>query len=452
MSKRLLAGMFALLASGIFERAHAQVSKTDDSSHWPQWRGPLGTGESPSGKPPVTWSETENVRWKTPIPGRGLSSPIVWGDTIFVTSSIPIGEKLTPRMSGRPGEHDNRPIDSRHRFLVYAVQRSTGAIRWQKAVHEALPLEAGHQTASLASASPVTDGKRVYAHFGSHGLYAIDFDGNVVWQKSFGQMHSKHGHGEGASPAIADNTLVINWDHEEKSFLVTLDTETGDERWRRERNEDTSWSSPIVAEISGEKQIIVCGTNRVRGYSLATGDVIWECGGMSSNIVATPVYADGVLYVGSSYEKRILMAIRIDGARGDITDSDRILWSRTRGTPYVPSMLLYQKQLYFLTHYQNIMTRVTGRVGSDAPGTFRLGALGDIYSSPVAADGRVFISDLEGVTEVISAGDIPRTVAVNRLDEPISASLAIVGSEIIIRGEHHLYSIADSESEIEKVK
>lgn len=396
--------------------------------------------------PPQNWSETENVRWKTPIPGRGLSSPVIWNDTIFLTTSIPVGERLQPRMSGRPGEHDNRPIDSRHRFLVVAVNRKDGEIRWQKAVHEALPVEAGHQTASLASASPVTDGKRVYAHFGSHGLYAIDFDGNLVWQKHFGQMHSKHGHGEGASPTIADNILVINWDHEENSFLVTLDADTGNERWRRERNEDTSWSSPIIAEVDGQKQIIVCGTNRVRGYSLTSGDVVWECGGMSSNIVATPIFEDGLLYVGSSYEKRIIMALNISGASGDITGSDRILWSRTRGTPYVPSMLLYKKQLYFLTHYQNIMTRVIGREGNDAPGTFRLGALGDIYSSPVAANGMVFVSDLEGTTEVISDGQIPRTIAVNRIDEPISASLAIVDREIIIRGDHHLYLIADRES------
>src|SRR5207249_5283353 len=203
-------------------------------------------------------------------------------------------------------------------------------------VHRGLPHEAGHISASLASASPVTDGERVFASFGSYGLYCLDFDGRLLWEKNLGEMHSKHGHGEGSSPALHGETLVVNWDHEEQSFLVALDKRTGKQRWRVARPEDTSWATPIVVEHGGKVQVIVSGTNRIRGYDLASGEVIWECGGLSSNVVASPVAAGGVVYAGSSYDTRNLLAIRLDGAKGDITGTRQVIWSRRRGAPYVP--------------------------------------------------------------------------------------------------------------------
>ncbi len=415
----------------------------DETPSWSEWRGPHANGVALNAKPPIEWSADKNIQWSTTIPGRGHSTPVVFGDRIFLTTANPIGAKLPPRMSGRPGEHDNLAIDSKYQFIVLCVDRINGEIVWEKIVHEAVPIEAGHNTASLASASPVVDDQHIYAHFGSHGLYCLDFDGKVQWQKNFGQMHSKHGHGEGASPTLSGNSLIVNWDHEEKSFLAALDKSTGNEQWRRDRDEDTSWSSPIVIEQQGMKQVVVCGTNRVRGYDLRSGEILWQCGGMSSNIVATPVFANGVLYVGSSYEKKMLMAIDLNQAAGDITGSKHILWSRTRGTPYVPSMLLYDESLYFLTHYQNVLTRVNGPTGKDSPGPIRLGSLGNIYASPVGANGYVYVTDLNGTTEVITHSEIPRTVAVNRLDENVHASLAIVGNQILIRGEKHLFCISN---------
>lgn len=408
---------------------------------WPQWRGPNGTGVSETSQPPIHWSPTENVVWKTPIPGKGHSTPVVWGNAIFVTTATPIGEKFTPKMSGRPGEHDNAAVDSTHEFSLIAIDRETGKIRWQRSLHRAIPIEAGHVTASLASASPVADAEFVFAHFGSHGLYCLDHDGNTQWKLELGTMHSKHGHGEGSSPVLFGETLIINWDHEEGSFVTALNKRTGQERWRKSRTEDTSWSSPIIIKESTGSQVIVCGTNRVRGYDLDTGSVIWECEGMSSNVVATPVYSDGMLYAGSSYEKRILMALDIRGAKGNITNTPRVKWSRTRGTPYVPSMLLYQDSLYFLSHYQNLMTRVHGPSGNDSPGVIRLGGLGNIYASPVAADNHLYVTDLDGKTAVVSHSDIPRIVALNDIGEPVSASLALVGNSILIRGESHLFCI-----------
>jgi len=414
-----------------------------EQQNWPQWRGPLQTGEAPQANPPTDWSSTEHVAWKAKIPGRGHSTPIIWGDHVFLTTAIPVGEKLPPKLSGRPGEHDNLPVDSRFQFTVLDINRNSGKIAWQKVVHEALPIEAGHQTASLASNSAAADGERLFAFFGSHGLYCLDYQGNVLWKRDFGPQHSKHGHGEGCSPALHGDYLAINWDHEEQSFLVVLDKRTGKDVWREDRREDTSWSSPIIVTHNGKQQLIVCGTNRVRGYDLLTGDTIWECGGMSSNIVATPVYSDGIVYVGSSYEKRVLMAININGASGDVTNSSQVLWTRTRGTPYVPSPLLVEKSLYFLTHYQNIITRIDGPTGRDSPGPIRLGSLGNIYASPVSAAGNIYVTDLEGNTMVLTASDGPRVVSVNALNENVNASLAIVGKEIFIRGVDHLYSIAE---------
>jgi outer membrane protein assembly factor BamB len=394
----------------------------------------------------VEWSSTQNIRWKTALPGRGHSSPVLWDDHVFVTTAIPIGPKLPPRMSGRPGEHDNLPIDSKHQFVVIALDRRDGAIRWQKVVREEVPLEAGHISGSLACASPVTDGEFVFAHFGGQGLYCLNFQGEVVWERHFGPMHTKHGHGHGSSPALYGESLVVNWDHEDGSFLVVLDKRTGKNRWRKERREDTSWSSPIVIERKDDRgvvrpQIVIAGTDRVRGCDLDTGEVLWECAGMSSNVVATPVYANGMLYVGSSYEKRILLAINLTGARGDLTGTKHVAWTRIRGTPYVPSMLLYDDALYFISHYQNILTRVDGPSGNDQPGPLRLAALTNIYASPVAANGHVYVTDLSGTTAVLTHESNPRTVAVNRLGESVSASAAMEGDELFLRGEKHLYCL-----------
>lgn len=423
---------------------------------WPQWRGPLATGVAPHANPPLEWSETKNIRWKTALPGKGHSSPIVWGDRIFLTAAIPYGESVKPRFV-RPGAHDNLALTQAHEFAVLAVSRKTGKILWQQTVHKQVPHEAGHVTASLASASPVTDGERAFAFFGSYGLYCLDMHGKLLWKKNLGEMHTKHGHGEGSSPALHGDTLVINWDHEEQSFLVALDKRTGKQLWRVARAEDTSWATPIVVALKkgtgpgnagGQSpfstQVIVPGTNRLRGYDLATGTLIWECGGLSSNIVASPVAANGFVYAGSSYETRNLLAIRLDGAKGDITGTKQVVWSRRRGCPYVPSPLLYGDSLYTSQHYQGIISCLDVKTGDDQGGPFRLDAIDSLYASPVGAAGRVYITSRDGVTVVLSHGAAPpKVLAVNRLEDSISASAALVGREMVLRGERWLYCIAD---------
>ncbi len=424
--------------------ADADAPGTDAHHHWPQWRGPLGTGVAPNAQPPVEWSETKNIRWKTAIPGKGHSTPIVWGESIFLMTAIPFGEPVKPRIPTRPGAHDNLSMTHRHEYAVLAVSRKTGKILWKEVVHKDLPHEAGHVTASLASASPVTDGERVFAFFGSRGLYCLDTAGKLLWKKDLGEMHTKHGHGEGSSPALHGETLIVNWDHEEQSFLVAFDKRTGKQLWRVARAEDTSWSTPIVVEHGGKAQVIVPGTNRLRGYDLATGAVIWECGGLSSNIVASPVAANGIVYAGSSYETQALLAIRLEGAKGDITGTKQVVWSRRRGTPYVPSPLLYGNSLYTMRHYQGIISRLDAKTGEDQGGPFRLEAIDHLYASPVAAAGRIYITSRDGVTQVMSHGEpTPKSLAINRLDDNIRASAAIAGRELFLRGERYLYCIAE---------
>ena len=435
---------FTLLFALFHTPAPSEPANSKALDYWPQWRGPLATGVAPNANPPIEWNDKKNIRWKVELPGKGHSTPIVWRDFIFLTTAIPHGEAIRPRLPARPGAHDNLLLTYEHEFAVLAVSRRDGKILWQRTVHKELPHEAGHVTGSLASNSPVTDGELVFAFFGSRGLYCLDTSGKLLWQKHLGEMHSKHGHGEGSSPALYGDTLVVNFDQERDSFVVALDKRSGKERWKIPRPEDTSWATPIIVEHGGKPQVVISGTNRIRGYDLAGGAVLWECGGLSSNVVASPVSANGVVYAGSSYDKRALLAIRLDGARGDITESRQVLWSRKRGAPYVPSPLLYGDSLYTLQHYQGIVSRLDVKTGEDQGGPFRLGAIGNVYASPVGAAGRIYITSRDGVTQVISHGDkTPRNLAVNRLDDTISASAALAGRELFLRGERYLYCIAE---------
>jgi len=317
---------------------------------------------------------------------------------------------------------------------------------WQKIINENIPHEGGHDTGSLASGSPITDGKHVYAFFGSNGLYALDFSGKIIWEKQFGKMHSKHGHGEGASPAFHNGTLFINWDEEGQSFLTAIDAATGNQKWKVLRDEVTSWASPIVAIIQGQPQLIVLGTARIRGYNPNDGTPLWQCGGLSSNVVATPLVSDGILYAASSYDTRALLAIDLRDAKGDITDTKHVLWSTNQKTPYIPSPLLYQGQLYFLRHYQGILSRVQASTGEEVTGPFRLAGFNEIYASPIAAADRIYITNRGGATLVLSHSQLPKVLSVNQLDDQFSASPAVVGTQLFLRGEKYIYCLSQTKS------
>ena len=415
----------------------------DPLAQWGQWRGPLGTGVAPKADPPVEWSETKNIRWKTKLPGLGHSSPVVWGGLVFVTTAeMTGGNKLFTGVTP-DGAHNNMNPLSDLRYAVLAIDRKSGALAWRQTVATRQPHESTHESATWASNSPVTDGEHVIAFFGSNGLYCLDTGGRLVWKKDFGDMRVKHGHGEGASPVLHGETVVVNWDHEGTSFIVALAKRTGEELWRRSRDEITSWATPIVVTHTGQAQVVVSGTKRVRGYDIKTGAVIWEAGGLPGNIVASPVGADGMVFAAGSYEKQTLLAIRLAGAKGELTGTEQIVWRKNRRTPYVPSPLLYGGWLYYLRHYQGVLSRVNAKTGDEPSGPFRLGAVFNIYSSPVAATGRIYVTDRNGKTLVISNDAEPRALALNELEDRFSASAALVGDAIFLRGEKFLYCIGE---------
>ncbi len=401
------------------------------------------TGVAPESNPPTRWSETENVKWKTKLTGLGHSSPVVSNGMVFITLAREIGDPFEPRPDTAPGAHDNKMVSSKFEFVGLAIRQSDGKIAWEKVLHQAIPHEGAHVSASLASASPVTDGEHVWFFFGTYGMYCLDFDGQLVWKKQLGKMNTKHGHGEGATPVLHKNTIAVNWDHEGQSFTVAVDKSDGRTMWKQDREEITSWSSPIVVEHEGTPQLIVPGTNRIRAYDLSSGEVIWQCGGMSHNIVASPVANKGMVFVGSSYEKRQMLAIRLAGAKGDITSSTNVVWSRTARTPYVPSLLLVDEHVYFLRHYQGILTRLVAETGEEPTGPFRLGSMNEIYASPVSSAGHIYVTDRSGTTAVLTTGKEPETIAVNRLNDRFSASAAIVDDQIILRGEQHIYCLSN---------
>ncbi|MEE2642320.1 MAG: PQQ-binding-like beta-propeller repeat protein [Planctomycetota bacterium] len=442
----LLCGFFDPFSSCELKAQQQQAKKVAARSVWANWRGPTQNGiAAPGVNPPVRWSEKKNVKWKVPLAGLGHSTPAVWGNHIFVTSAESFGNGFAPLPETAPGAHDNRQVTHRYRFQVTALDRRSGRVLWNKEVNRRIPHEGGHFTGSLASSSPVTDGKRVYAFFGSHGLYCLDYAGNLVWKRDFGLMSSKHAHGEGSSPVLQDNTLVINWDHQGQSFVTALDAKNGETLWKVNRDEVTSWSSPITALVEGRYQVIVPGSDRVRGYALDDGRVIWECGGLSNNVVASPVFEKGVVYVGSSYDSQAFLAIRVAGARGDISGSEHVLWFRRRHTPYVPSPLIYDDTLYFFRHYQGILYRVEASTGREKDARRLLG-ITNIYSSPIAAANRIYIVDRGGRTQVLQHAAEPEPLALNRLNDSFSASPVAVDDELILRGEEFLYCLKSEDT------
>lgn len=444
---RNLPAILCLLAFPALAADTNRSTRTEYARNWPQWRGPLANGVAPHADPPLRWSETNNICWKISLPGQGHSSPIVFGDSVFLTAAIPVGEAQKPVHDSAPGVHDSVPVTHHHQFVVLAIRRRDGKLLWQKVLREEWPHEGGHTTGSLASNSPVTDGEHLYVFFGSRGLYCLDLKGEVKWQKDLGRMQTLHAHGEGSSPVLHGDTLIVCWDHEGDSFLYAFDKHSGKERWKVARDEKTSWSTPLVVEHEGKPQIIVSATKRVRGYDLATGALLWECAGLTDNVVSSPVYGHGVVIAGNSYYQQAMLAIRLAGAKGDITGTDRVAWKLNRMTPYVSSPLLYDDTLYFLRHNQNILSRLEPTTGNPRGEPLRLEGINDfIFASPVGAAGRIYVTARDGVTVVLRHDRENATLAVNRLGDSFSASPALVDRELYLRGERFLYCVAEPET------
>jgi outer membrane protein assembly factor BamB len=402
---------------------------------WPQWRGPISSGAAPLADPPLQWSETNNVKWKVAIPGNGDSTPIVWGNRVFVLTAAP---------AGNGGSGKSETPDQEYQFIVLCHDRQTGKVLWQRIARQEVPHEGHQENNTFASASPVTDGRVLCAFFGSRGLHCYDFDGNLKWEKDFGKMKTKMAFGEGSSPALSGDTVVIYWDQEGAGFIAAMDKNTGKELWRQPRDESTGWSTPLIVEHDGRRQVIVNATRKVRSYDLATGRQIWECGGQTANAIPTPVASAGVVYVTSGFRGSALQAIKL-GRTGDLTGTDAILWSHGKSTPYVPSPLLVDHFLYVVAGNDAILSCFEAATGQAEFEHERLEGIHAIYASPVAAKDRVYVLSRDGVCLVLKKGLEPVILATNKLDDQTDASPALAGREVFIRGHHNLYCIATTE-------
>jgi len=413
--------------------------------NWHQWRGPLASGMAPRGDPPIHWDQKTNIKWKTEIPGKGSATPIVWGDQIFLLTALDTGRAAKPEELPKPDPHlekKTKPPTTFYQFVVLCIDRHSGAIRWQKTAAEKVPHEGHHPTHSYAAGSATTDGRRVLASFGSFGIYCYDLAGNLQWQRDLGRMQTRFGWGEGSSPVLHGDTVIVNWDQEAGSFIVALDAGTGKTRWKVERDEPTSWATPLVVEHAGQTQIVVNGTKRARGYDFATGKLLWQCGGQTINAIPSPVADAEAVYCMSGYTGSATFAIPL-GASGDLTDTGKSLWHYGKATPYVPSPLLADDRLYFTQSNNAILTCLDAKTGKVLLDRARLPGLTSLYASPVGAADRMYIADRDGTTLVLKRAPQVEILATNRLDDPIDASPAIVGKQLFVRGAKYLYCIEE---------
>ena len=448
MKKTALAGCVVVLLTLIF----CFNLQAQSAAHWPQWRGPFFNGMA-RGDAPSTWSDTNNVKWKTEIPGRGFSTPVIWGDRIFVTTAIPTGTPAptpTPapdaaqggQRRGGPGGGAGALVE--HRFVVLALDRKTGKILWEKTATTAKPHEGYHRTyGSFASNSPVTDGKYVYASFGSRGVYCYDFNGKLIWNLDLGvQMKMRLAFGEGTAPLLLGDRLYHVFDHEGESFMVALDKRNGKELWRVSRTEPSSWSTPLAIDHNGRTEIVVAATNKVRSYDPETGTVLWESAGLGSNVIPVPVHHNGMVYVMSGHRDPKLMAIKL-GRQGDLTGSDAIVWSHTRGVPYTASPVLYDGKLYVVTD-NGMVSALNAATGEPYYAQTRLPKGYNLKASPVGANGKLYLATEDGDVVVVKMGEKFEILATNTLtDEVFIATPVIAAGELYLRSQTALFCIAE---------
>lgn len=437
-----------LLVALVATRFMADGVADEALKYWPQWRGPTWNGVASHADPPITWGEKENLRWKTPIEGHGHGTPIVWGERIFLLTAIALDKKLpvpdvipagTPNIKLNPKEAivSWKP----QRFAIVCIGRTSGKLLWSRTVREAMPHQGHHLKGGFASQSAVTDGKHVYAYFGSFGLYCYDFEGRLVWKKNFQPQAKEAGLGEGSSPALSGNTLVIVVDQERQSYVVAIDKRTGKEIWKQNREEPSNWSTPRIFTHAGRRQVVLNGKT-VRTYDLATGKLLWRCGGHTAGAIPMPAVGHGLVFTASGWRKDMLQAIKL-GQRGDLTNSKSVVWTLRRGTPYVPCPMLWGKEIYLLED-RSFFSCLGATDGTRHYLKHRLPGTLNFSASPVGAADRIYLLSEEGKTVVLQRGPKLKVLAINQLDETFHASPAIVGDAIYLRGDKHLFCFAKS--------
>ena len=391
---------------------------------------------SDSAQPPTQWSESEHIAWKVQLPGLGNSTPSVWDGKVILTFTRPTGRKID-----LPAAENGRPKpDEIHELVVAAYDLDSGKSLWETTVAEKVPNETGHRTSSYASASPVTDGKRIYAFFGSLGVYAVDTDGKKLWAREMPAMTTAAGFGEGASPALADDILIIPWDEEGQSFIAGINTETGKDIWRTDRETGSSWTTPLIVKDGDQSVVVTSATKTTRAYDLQNGKEIWHCDGMSSNPTSSPVAVDGVVIVGNAYKGNVVQAIRFEGATGDLTQTSNLLWTYKKSASYVPTPVIVDGKLYFLKGSQGILNCLDIKTGESVFPGKRL-ELKNVHSSPIVAAGRIYVSSREGDTVVLDLNKDCDVLATYHLDDVFDASPVAIGKKLLLRGRSNLYCI-----------
>ncbi len=415
--------------------------------NWPQWRGPDGQGVSDEKNLPVEWSGTKNVKWKTAISGRGHSSPIVWGRKIFLTTALD-GAAVPGRtpgvthklLDGTDFVHpDAVGADLRHTFKVVCLDRATGKILWERIAYEGPVHDSRHKKASFASSTPATDGKYVFAYFGSEGLYAYDFNGKLLWKQDLGKLGTASV-GYGVSPILHGNLVIMQCDDSAgKSFIAAFDKKTGKQAWRVERKVDVTWSTPVLVRAANRTEVVAAAAEAIIAYDPVTGKELWRHKGLESNAVNTPVVFNDLVVVTSGYPTKIALALR-GGGSGDVTGTPQLAWSYNKGTAYVPSPIAYGDYIYLMTGNGTI-TCLESKTGKMIYEGARVPKSTMFTASPVAFEGKILLTSEEGDTFILKAGPQHEVLQTNSLGEPVYASPAIADGNIFIRGEHHLYAI-----------
>jgi outer membrane protein assembly factor BamB len=439
-SRAVLVALLLATATGI--------TAAGTAADWPALRGADGRGVSAERGLPVEWSGTENVAWKMAIPGRGHSSPIISGDRIFLTTAIrkEAVEGHDAVIHTMPDGSDFLHPDSVdaeyvHEYRVLAIDVESGEILWNSLAAEGLPYDDRHNASSYASPTPITDGERLYAYFGTPGVFAFDLEGSALWKVDLGPMATL-GMGVGTSPLLFGDLLIIQADLEigEDSFLVALDKHTGEERWRTSRaGIEVSWTTPVLVATEDRNELVTSGNQLLISYNPATGEELWRMDGLHSNSIHRPLVHGDTVILTAGYPTRILKAVRLGGS-GDLTDSEYLRWTYNKGTAYVASSLAYDGQVYALAD-NGVVTALDADTGEIVYEGGRPPVPQRFYASPIAYDGKFLLVGEDGEIFVIRAGPEFEVLATNSMGEKLWATPAIANGRIYIRGSEHLYAI-----------
>jgi outer membrane protein assembly factor BamB len=390
------------------------ATEGEGARYWPRWRGPSGQGLVTGSVYRDSWSPTENILWKTQVPGQGNSSPVVWGDQIFVTTAQQGGSRLS----------------------VLAFRRADGRQLWELVV-PSKTVGSAHPKNGYASATPTTDGERVYASMGRQGLVAIDLNGKLVWQRDLGGMDAYHG--PAGSPLLYRDRIILYQDQFAGSFIAAFDARTGRPLWRTARDANVGWGTPVAIRAGDHDEIVVNSQNRVYGYDPDTGRELWRCSGSTYEVIPTPVAGHGMVFCSSGRAGPTL-AIR-PGGRGDVTRS-HLVWSSPRGSPFVPSPILHGDYLYMVNDMASLVTCLEAATGTSVwQGRLGVAQREGFSASPVTVDGKLFFTNDDGETFVLRAGPKFELLHVNRIGEGVLASPALVDGRWYVRTNRNLIAI-----------